>query len=91
MSKIDVLDQGAEWQRTGETFKLGKAQAVCRFYGCRPADRTCIFSTATRPSAAPDGPHAGLEIGKARVNVPNAAGQCAPALVVPVSGLYNRP
>ena len=49
-AEIALLDAGAfggEWQRTGESFKVGGTQAVCRFYGMPPRGPDSHFFTAS--------------------------------------------
>lgn len=94
-AEIALLDGGAfggAWTRTGETFKTGGTQAVCRFYGMPPRGPNSHFFTAN----AAECEHvmgnfsAWTFEDHAFSTTPAANGQCAPGLVS-VHRFYNNP
>jgi hypothetical protein len=94
-AEIAILDAGAfggAWTRTGETFKTGGTQAVCRFYGMPPRGPDSHFFTAN--SAECDyvmGNYSAWTFeDHAFAITPAANGQCSAGLV-PVHRFYNNP
>lgn len=95
VAEIALLDGGAfggAWVRTGETFKTGGAQAVCRFYGMPPRGPNSHFFTAD----ATECEHVMGDFAAwtfedhAFSTTPAANGQCPPGLVA-VHRFYNNP
>lgn len=94
-AEIAGLDAGAfggEWQRTGETFKVGGPVAVCRFYGMPPRGPNSHFFTASaRECEHVMGEFAAWTFEDHAFSTTAATdGQCAAGLV-PVHRFYNQP
>ena len=92
-AEIAALDAGTDWQRTGEAFKVGGPQAVCRFYGMPPRGPDSHFFTGNPRECGVvmgDMPAWTFEGHVFSITMPDARGQCAPGLV-PVHRLYNQP
>ena len=92
-SEIAALDAGTDWQRTGESFKVGGPQAACRFYGMPPRGPDSHFFTVNAgecQAVMADMPAWTFEGHVFSISVPDATGHCAPGLL-PVHRLYNQP
>jgi hypothetical protein len=94
-AEIATLDAGAfvgAWRRTGQTFRTGGTQAVCRFYGMPPRGPDSHFFTAD----AAECEHvmgafsAWTFEDHAFAITPAITGQC-PAGMLPVHRFYNNP
>lgn len=94
-AEIAILDAGAfggAWVRTGESFRTGGTQAVCRFYGMPPRGPDSHFYTASAAECErvmADFPAWTFE-DHAFAATPTVAGAC-PAGLVPVHRFYNNP
>jgi Domain of unknown function (DUF5666) len=94
-AEIAMLDAGAfngAWQRTGESFKTGGTQAVCRFYGMPPRGPNSHFFTAsaTECEQVMGNYSAWTFEDHAFAVTPATNGQC-PAGLIPVHRFYNNP
>ena len=94
-AEIAILDAGAfggAWTRTGETFKTGGTQAVCRFYGMPPRGPDSHFFTANAAECdyVMGNYSAWTFEDHAFAITPAANGQCSAGLV-PVHRFYNNP
>ena len=94
-AEIAMLDAGAfggAWVRTGETFKTGGTQAVCRFYGMPPRGPDSHFFTAN----AAECEHVMGDFSAwtfedhAFAITPAVSGQC-PSGLLAVHRFYNNP
>jgi hypothetical protein len=94
-TEIAILDAGAfggAWARTGESFKTGGTQAVCRFYGMPPRGPDSHFFTASTTECG----HVMSDFSAwtfedhAFAIMPAIAGQC-PANLIPVQRFFNNP
>ncbi len=91
-AEIAALDAGTQWQRTGESFKAGGTQAVCRFYGMPPRGPDSHFFTANPAECANVASEYSawtFEGHTFSTTPPDATGQC-PAGLLPVHRLYNQ-
>ncbi|MGE5099248.1 MAG: DUF5666 domain-containing protein [Deltaproteobacteria bacterium] len=92
-SEIAALDAGSDWQRTGESFKVGGSQAACRFYGMPPRGPDSHFFTVDAgecQAVMANMPAWTFEGHVFSITAPDAGGRC-PAGLVPVHRLYNMP
>ena len=95
-AEVAALDAGAfggEWQRTGQSFRVGSASgAVCRFYGAPPKGPDSHFFTADPAECARvmQDYQAWTFEGHAFSTTPAVGGAC-PAGLLPVHRFYNNP